>query len=128
MTAGPPSMSHDGATDFGEINVICLDLEASLAYYRDALGLRDLGRENGAARLALGPVTLLLLPVAQAMRDTRDYAQEATISFDVTVDDVEATVARLEAAGGQRLDEIDGRGWAVADPDGNPIEVLGRVA
>ena len=128
MNAGPSSAPAAGAVGFGEINVVCVDLTESLAFYRDALGLPELEREGSAVRLALGPVTLLLLPVAPATRDTRGYPEEATISFDVMVDDLEATVARLEAAGGRRLDEIDdGAGWAVADPDGNPIEVIRRV-
>ena len=128
MNAGPSSVPT-ARVSFGEINVVCRDLGTSLAFYRDALGLIEVGREGGAVRLALGPVTLLLLPIAEAMRDTRAYPDEATISFDVIVDDLEATVARLEAGGGQRLDEIDdGAGWAVADPDGNPIEVLARGA
>ena len=126
MNAGPSSIP---GVSFGEINIICRDLETTLAFYRDGLGLRELEQDGEAVRLDLGPVTLLLLPVAAAGRDTRAYPDEATISFDVVVEDLEATVAQLEAAGGQRLDEIDdGSGWAVADPDGNAIEVLRRVA
>ena len=128
MNAGPSS-SDGEAISFGEINVVCVDLAGSLAFYRDALGLPELEREGGAVRLALGPVTLLLAPVAVATRDTRAYPEEATITFDVVVPDLEAAVARLEAAGGQRLDEIDGgAGWAVRDPDGNVIEVIRRAA
>ena len=119
----------DTPVGFGQLHVICRDLEASVAFYRDALGLPEVARDQTAVRLQLGPVTLLLRPLAGAMRDTRAYLDEATVSFDVMVDDLGATVARLEAAGGYRLDEIDGRaGWAVADPDGNPIEVIARGA
>jgi len=126
MNAGPSSVP---TVAFGEINVICRDLDAALAFYRDALGLVEVEREGDAVRLALGPVTLLLLPVATAMRDPRAYPDEATISFDLVVDDVAGTVVLLEGAGGQRIDVIDeGAGWAVADPDGNVIEVIGRVA
>ena len=111
---------------FGEVNVMCVDLERSLGFYRDALGLAEVAREAGAVRLSLDPITVLLLPFAEATRAADRYGSEATISFDVVVDDVDATVAALEAAGGRRTGVIDdGAGWAVADPDGNIIEVIG---
>ena len=111
---------------FGEINVLCTDLERSLGFYRDALGLEELEREAGAVRLRLGPITVLLLPIAASTRKADRYGSESGISFDVVVPDVDAAIEALEAAGGQRIDVIDdGAGWAVADPDGTIIEVIG---
>ena len=86
----------------------------------------DVEREAGAVRLRLGPITALLLPIAASTRKADRYGSESGISFDVVVPDVDAAVEALEAAGGQRIDVIDdGAGWAVADPDGNIIEVIG---
>lgn len=111
----------------GDINVFCTDIDRSVAFYRDALGLAEVEREGGAVRLSLGGLGLLLLPFARRARDSADYESEASISFDVIVDDVAATVGRLEDAGGIRLQELgSGLGWAVRDPDGNVIEVLRR--
>lgn len=114
------------ATGFGEINVMSTDLDSALRFYRDTLGLPELEREAGAVRLGLGPITLLVLPFAESASDADGYPGRATISFDVVVEDVDAMVDALEAVGGRRIDVIDdGAGWAVADPDGNIIEVIG---
>ena len=119
-------MSQSAVT-FGDVNVVCIDIERSLAFYRDALGLPEVERERAAVRLAIGDATLLLLPFATRSRQLGSYPQEATITFDVVVEDLEATVSRLEEAGGARFAKLDeGQGWAVGDPDGNVIEVIQR--
>lgn len=116
-----------GKAVLGEINVLCTDLERSLAFYRDALGLAETGREGGAVHLDAGPTSLLLLPFATVPRTAQEYGAEPTVSFDMLVEDADRTVDALVAAGGTRLDSLGGgRGWAVADPDGNVIEVLSR--
>ena len=110
---------------FGEINILCTEIDASLAFYGEGLGLEEIERESAAVRLRFGPITLLLMPYARNPRTVTDYEREATISFDAIVDDVEAAVARLEGLGGRRVVAINGdEGWAVADPDGNIIEVI----
>ncbi len=112
----------------GDINVVCTDVERSLAFYRDALGLREIEREGGAVRLGLRGGTVLLLPFATVPRRSADYPEEATIAFDVLVDDVATTVAQVERAGGSRVAELGaGLGWAVRDPDGNVIEIIERT-
>ena len=117
-------MSHSAVT-FGDVNVVCVDLARSLAFYRDALGLPEVERDGGAVRLAIGGATVLLLPYATRPRLAGAYPDQATISFDVVVGELEATVARLEDAGGERVAKLnEGQGWAVADPDGNVIEVI----
>jgi uncharacterized protein len=49
------------------------------------------------------------------------------------VDDVEATVARIEDAGGRPLSRLTARAWGeqaawFADPDGNVVAVAGQTA
>ncbi|MDJ0792421.1 MAG: VOC family protein [Acidimicrobiia bacterium] len=114
-----------GSVRIGEINVMCRSIDSSLDFYRDALGLHEVGREGDAVRLSDGAAFVLLLPFAQDPAPDAPYESMVTISFDVLVDDVEATVRSLEAAGGLRAASLgEGEGWAVADPDGNVIEVL----
>jgi catechol 2,3-dioxygenase-like lactoylglutathione lyase family enzyme len=121
-------MVSQPAVSFGDVNVVCVDLKRSLAFYRDALGLREVDRDGGAVRLGIGDATVLLLPFATRARPSDAYPEEATISFDVVVDDLEATVSQLEEAGGVRVTKLDeGWGWAVRDPDGNVIEVIQRA-
>jgi catechol 2,3-dioxygenase-like lactoylglutathione lyase family enzyme len=115
------------STRIGEINVLCCDLDAALGFYRGALGLHEDGREGDAVRLTDGSSFVLLLPFADEPAPEAPYEQTATISFDVEVSDVARTVAALLDAGGRRVAPLgDGDGWAVADPDGNVVEVLER--
>jgi catechol 2,3-dioxygenase-like lactoylglutathione lyase family enzyme len=121
----PRSPTTPDPVEFGEINVVCRDVERSLGFYRDALGLQEVEREGDAVRLAIGGLHILLLPFA-AEPNANAYLRNATIGFDVVVADA-ALVETLEAAGGRRVERLDGgEGWAVADPDGNVIEVLVR--
>ena len=122
-----PLPGSEMSATLGDINVVCTDIEESLRFYRDGLGLAEMNREDGAVRLALGGVTLLLLPYADQPRREWDYEVEATISFDILVDDLESAVMALEASGGERTMQLGGgAGWAVRDPDGNVIEVIQR--
>ena len=109
----------------GEINVLCRDLDSALGFYRDALGLHEDGREGDAVRLTDGSSFVLVLPFADEPAALGPYEHTATISFDVEVPDVARTVAALVDAGGRRLEQLgDEEGWAVADPDGNVVEVM----
>ena len=113
------------AARIGEINVLCRDIDKALAFYREALGLREEGREGDAVRLTDGDSFVLLLPFADEAASEAPYEHVATISFDVYVADVRRTVGALEEAGGRKLTQLgDGEGWAVADADGNVVEVL----
>ena len=113
------------AARIGEINVLCRDIDRALAFYRDGLGVREEGREGDAVRLTDGESFVLLLPFADEAASDAPYEEIATISFDVYVPDVQRTVGALEDAGGRKLTQLgDGEGWAVADADGNVVEVL----
>ena len=117
-----------GSIRLGEINVMCRSIDSALGFYRDALGLQEVDREGDTVRLSDGVAFVLLLPFAQDPAPDAPYESISTISFDVLVDDVEATVRSLEAAGGARATSLgDDGGWAVADPDGSVIEVLPRT-
>jgi catechol 2,3-dioxygenase-like lactoylglutathione lyase family enzyme len=110
------------AARIGEINVMCTDLDAALAFYRDAMGLAEVEREGDAVRLDLGAIDLLLLPFAQEV--LKPSARTAGIGFDIIVDDIDV-VDDLVGAGGTRVEPLEeGAGWVVADPDGNLIEII----
>ena len=56
-----------------EINVLCSDLEHSLGFYRETLGFTVLEEDQGAIRMRLGSMVLLLLPVAESAAPERAY-------------------------------------------------------
>ena len=110
----------------GETNVICMDLDKSLAFYRDALGYRVVEEEGGAIRLALGGRFLLLLPLASRPAFKSPYCERAEITFDLRSDDLAAAVHHL--IGCNVLFE---KPWqpgddyiVIKDPDGLRIEVV----
>jgi catechol 2,3-dioxygenase-like lactoylglutathione lyase family enzyme len=58
---GPASGDISPLTTLGAVELTVGDLERSLSYYREAIGLDLLGRENGTARLGAGGRELLVL-------------------------------------------------------------------
>jgi lactoylglutathione lyase len=129
------------------------DADAACHFYRDALGGTQLTRPvvldgrgaeqvigvSGARfRVALIGFGEAMVELFKVLEPTPDWARasvQGTIPhIALQVDDVEATLARAEAAGGRRLwPEVDrfGRSHAIylADPDGNVVELLdGTVA
>lgn len=117
------------------------DLEKGVAFYRDGLGLTP-GRRLGAfwAEMlgASSPVDLLSepagTPASPRSAAVRDYRRHWTpVHFDCIVPDVDAAVARAQAAGATLDREIQTKKWGrlavLADPFGNGfclLELRGR--
>jgi catechol 2,3-dioxygenase-like lactoylglutathione lyase family enzyme len=110
----------------GQILVPVSDIERSVAFYEDVLGLPVLMRFPGIAFMDAAGIRLYLAPVPQ-----KDYQGRATIYF--WVDDVTATQARLVERGAVAR-EAPSIAWEapdydfwlafVADPDGNNIGLI----
>ena len=110
----------------GQILVPVSDVDRSVAFYQDILGLPVLMRFPGIAFMDAGAVRLYLATVPHA-----DYRGRATVYF--WVDDVTGAHARLVERGA--LDrEPPSRVWEspdydfwlafVADPDGNNVGLM----
>jgi lactoylglutathione lyase len=123
------------------INIDVPDLAAGIAFYTAAFGLRISRRFGDAAVELVGaevPIYLLArapgtLPFANAAA-RRDYARHWTpVHLDVAVDDgeLEAAVARAEAAGARREGAIERHAWGriayLADPFGHGLCLLAFV-
>ncbi len=111
----------------GETNVICTEIDRSLAFYRDALGYRFVEVEDGAIRLALGDRYLLLLPLASAPAFEAPYGERAEVSFDLHTDDLEGAAQHLAAChvAFERPWRPGATHFVIRDPDGLRIEVVG---
>lgn len=127
-----------------QINVDVPDLEAGIAFYRDAFGYTLARRLFGGtvAELAGAPCPLFLIAkevgTVATPRTTaasrRDYARHWTpVHLDVVVPDVEQAVARAVAAGATVEADVATDVWGkiavLADPFGHGfclIELLGR--
>ena len=111
----------------GEINIICTQLDRSLAFYRDALGYRFIEEEDGAVRLALGDRFLLLLPLASAPAIESPYCDRAEVTFDLRTSDLAEAVSHLSACNVEFEKPWDSSQnyIVIKDPDGLRIEVVG---
>lgn len=123
------------------VRYIVDDVDAAVAFYRDRLGFTvEMHPGPGFAALANGDLRLLLnAPGAggagRAGATGAGGAGGASAPepggwsrFQLTVDDVAATVDRLRSEGTRvRGDVVEGRGGRqalVEDPSGNPVELF----
>ncbi|MGF1608533.1 MAG: VOC family protein [Kiloniellales bacterium] len=123
------------------VNIDVADLDKAVAFYREAFGL-SIGRrfgEFGVELLGSSSAIYLLVkpagtPASKATGQTRDYRRHWTpVHLDFVVPEIEAAVARAEAAGATREGEIQTNPWGrlalMADPFGHGfclIQFLGR--
>jgi catechol 2,3-dioxygenase-like lactoylglutathione lyase family enzyme len=136
---------------------ICVrDLARSVAFYRDALGLREAGRMHvtGEATAALLDLPGLDLDLVYLERDgvriellayrepaspapgpdPRQMNRPGLTHLSLRVDDPDAVAGRIQACGGTLLAgrvvtfDPGNAGLMATDPDGTLLELIGRVA
>ena len=109
------------------------DVDRSVAFYTGVLGFDPEQQMGGAfARVSRGDLTVWLSgPASSAARPMPDGRQPAPGGWNrlvVEVDDIDASVASLRAAGATFRNDVvtgpGGRQIVVDDPDGNPIELF----
>lgn len=113
------------------------DVEASLAFYTKLLGFEVLTKFPPAfADVARGNLRLLLSgPTSSAGRPMPDGTKPAPGGWNrihLIVDDIEAEVARLRAAGARFRNDIlagpGGKQILLEDPSGNVVELFQSAA
>jgi len=113
------------------------DIDAAIAFYTTHLGFQLLTRQAPAfADVKRGDLRLLLSArtssAGRPMPDGRQPVPGGWNRIHLIVDDIEAEVARLRAAGVPfRSDIIKGPGGSqvlIDDPSGNPIELFQPAA
>jgi len=110
----------------GEINVICSDIEESLHFYRDILGLSPVEQEDDAWHLRCGAQSVLLLPAAAQRGDVAPYCSVPVVSVDLMVKDLAAACRHFKAhnVAFDRDWSPDARSFHIRDPDGIVWEVI----
>lgn len=116
------------------IRYIVHDVDAAIPFYTELLGFRlDMHTAPGFASMSRGELQLYLnRPGAggagQAMPDGQMPAPGGWNRIQIVVDDLEATVAKLKAAGAHFRNEIvvgiGGKQILIEDPSGNPLELF----
>jgi catechol 2,3-dioxygenase-like lactoylglutathione lyase family enzyme len=109
----------------GETNIACTNLERSLTFYRDVIGMEVVEMEGGAIRLHLGNRYFLLLPFAKAPCN-HAYPDHASMTFDLIVDDIQAALAHFQRQQVTIVGEVNAESglFFVADPDGLVLEIV----
>jgi catechol 2,3-dioxygenase-like lactoylglutathione lyase family enzyme len=110
------------------------DVDAAAAFYLSHLGFEEAERWEGAPFRMLGRGDLRLWisgPGSSASRPMPDGARPAPGGwnrFVIQVDDIDAEVSRLRAAGVRFRNEVvsgpGGRQVVIEDPSGNPVEIF----
>jgi catechol-2,3-dioxygenase len=119
--------------ELGHVSLFVRDLEASIRFYRDILGLKDVGRGKGG-RIAFFSTGLHHhdLSIELARTDAPPLPKGAPglyhIAFQVgtTLDDLAAARRWVEAHGLQPFGETNGiesASLSIRDPDGHQIEL-----
>jgi predicted enzyme related to lactoylglutathione lyase len=119
------------------VRYIVDDVSAAIPFYTDMLDFKvDMHFGERFAALSRGDLRLLLNKpggsggAGQSMPDGRTPEPGGWLRFQIEVPDIEATVARLKAAGAcLRSEVISGQGGKqilVDDPSGNPVELFER--
>src|SRR5262249_50703441 len=110
------------------------DLERSLAFYRDFLGLSTIERPNfgfGGAWLGAGNAQIHLIVTPAGMEADRPPRSLTPVASHLafTIDDYAATLARAREHGLEVLETSPSAGqmW-VRDPDGHVIELIAANA
>lgn len=117
----------------GHVIVYVSDLAASVAFYRDALGLEHRFTDAGYAEFATGPTRLALYERRRAEWLTgHPVAPGPAAEIVLVVDDVDAAAAAVRARGVALLREPADRPWGhrtahVADPDGFVVELAQEI-
>ena len=111
---------------FGEVNVICTDIERSRHFYTKVLGFEFDHEEGGGVHLKCGEQQVLLLPFAKEKVADVTYCHRATISFDLYTDHIDAAYQHFINHGAEFAKEQDKSGdyFFVKDPDGNVLEIV----
>jgi glyoxylase I family protein len=129
MTTASPS------TTSATVRYQISDIEGAIRFYTERLGFAlDMRSGDAFARISRGHLHLLLSgPGSSGSRPMPDGRRQTPGGWNrivLDVDDLEATIGRLRAAGTRFRNEIErgpgGSQIQIEDPDGNPIELHQR--
>ncbi len=129
-------MPHDSSATL-RLELFVSDIARSCAFYRDALGFEESGRNGDYAAMRLGAVTLGL-GMQDGLPTAHHFSQEALrgrkgvgVEIVLEVDDVTASYDRAVASGCAIATPLGTRPWGltdyrIIDPDGYYIRVTSR--
>ncbi len=126
-TGAPASAEISARTSMGAVHLTVSDLERSLAFYRETLGLAVLGRDDGRASLGAGERELLVLVEEPGARPA--YGHTGLYHFALLLPERAHLATWLAHVARERVplaglsDHFVSEAIYLSDPDGHGIEV-----
>jgi catechol 2,3-dioxygenase len=126
-TGAPASAEISARTSMGPVHLTVSDLERSLAFYRETLGLAVLGRDDGRASLGAGERELLVLVEEPGARPA--YGHTGLYHFALLLPERAHLATWLAHVARERVplaglsDHFVSEAIYLSDPDGHGIEV-----
>ena len=102
-----------------QVVIDCDDLDAGVRFWSGALGARVASWDGPYVTLGTEPGGLHI--VLQRVPERKEA--KSRIHLDISTDDRDAEVARLEALGARRKEQVEDW-WVMEDPNGNEFCVL----
>ena len=127
MVGSPASAEISAHTSMGAVHLTVSDLERSLAFYRETLGLVELGREDGRASVGAGERELLVLVEEPGARPA--YGHTGLYHLALLLPERTDLAAWLAHVARERVplaglsDHFVSEAIYLSDPDGHGIEV-----
>jgi catechol 2,3-dioxygenase len=127
VVGSPASAEISARTSMGPVHLTVSDLERSLAFYRDVLGLVELGRDDGRASIGAGQRELLVLVEEAGARPA--YGHTGLYHFALLLPERTDLAAWLAHIARERVplaglsDHFVSEAIYLSDPDGHGIEV-----
>ena len=127
MVGSPASSEISASTSMGPVHLTVSDLERSLAFYRDALGLVELARDDGRVSVGAGERELLVLVEEAGARPA--YGHTGLYHFALLLPERAGLAAWLAHVARERIplaglsDHFVSEAIYLSDPDGHGIEV-----
>ena len=127
MVGSPASSEISARTSMGPVHLIVSDLERSLGFYRDVLGLSELARDDGRASIGAGERELLVLVEEPGARPA--YGYTGLYHFALLLPERTDLATWLAHVARERIqlaglsDHFVSEAIYLSDPDGHGIEV-----
>lgn len=108
----------------GLLMIVVSDMERSVRFYRDVLGLTMLFQQNNWSQFDAGNIIIGLHPVGEEVK----VGPTSGCTFGIYVDDIVKSVSELKNRGGhiavEPRTEPFGRWALLKDPDGYNIQIV----
>lgn len=108
----------------GLIMIVVKDMERSVAFYRDVLGLNLLFKQGNWSQFDAGNILIGLHPEGEEVK----VSPTSGMSFGIYVDDIMKSASEIKRRGGQfgiePRPEPFGRWALLRDPDGYGIQII----